>query len=413
MTRPRRLFYYSPADSYYYIIGGKKKKVKVDNRKITQKQLAKINITNIIGDLQAKRVKRRKKRKTVKLQKSISDDYLKQAQSSFGWQFYIPKKEIPELSKIQSSSTSDKELAKTIQQLEKTQIPKMPTGVSKESQTTTTTTESKGIQTESKVNYYTALTAYNKIADIYQETKKYPKTVEEFKAMVKGKKPIDESIFEQALLSFKEAYLESKTTEPKSFFSPTESSKAKSVYAPKEGKGYVEDDGLYNDELQKLLFDKTNKVVPVIAKDELQQLLKYVEPNQKYFTAVINTNPSTSDGTGKDGYPPGHWTCIFIDNRDDYPSAEWYDPLAGAPDKSILTIMKRICEVMNKEKMFLYKQNMVKNQSDTSANCGYFCLKFIDDRVNGVPYSKATGFDDIVDKSKDGEIKIEKYKSYL
>ena len=67
--------------------------------------------------------------------------------------------------------------------------------------------------------------------------------------------------------------------------------------------------------------------VPCIASDQTSDLLQYVKRGDKEFSFVINTNPSKSNGSGKDGYPVGHWTCVFIDNRDDYPSCEFFDPL--------------------------------------------------------------------------------------
>jgi hypothetical protein len=60
MTRPRRL--YTTADGkFYYLIDGKKKFVKAPAG-ISQKQIAKINIKNIVNAPTAKRIKRRKKR---------------------------------------------------------------------------------------------------------------------------------------------------------------------------------------------------------------------------------------------------------------------------------------------------------------------------------------------------------------
>jgi hypothetical protein len=53
------------------------------------------------------------------------------------------------------------------------------------------------------------------------------------------------------------------------------------------------------------------------------------------FAAVINTNPSQSDGTGQDGFQVGHWRAIFVDNRDDYPSIEYFDPLVSTPEKEL------------------------------------------------------------------------------
>jgi hypothetical protein len=84
-------------------------------------------------------------------------------------------------------------------------------------------------------------------------------------------------------------------------------------------------DGLYNDQIEKILKKRLKHFVPCIAADKTHELMRYVGKKDKEFAFVINTNPSESDGTGNDGYPPGHWTCVYIDNRDDYPSCEYFD----------------------------------------------------------------------------------------
>ena len=115
---------------------------------------------------------------------------------------------------------------------------------------------------------------------------------------------------------------------------------------------------------------------------------------------------------------------VYIDNRDDYPSCEFYDPLAeGLPPKPVITIMRKIAKKMNPEKMFKYKQNLIRRQSYRTNRCGHHCIKFIEDRMNGIPFCEASGYDDFIQKHKgsdgsdDGEKDLEKvlpkYNSYI
>lgn len=191
-----------------------------------------------------------------------------------------------------------------------------------------------------------------------------------------------------------------------------------------EGAGY-DGDGLYNDEIEKIAKKRIKDYVPVIPSDHLNELPKYVARGDKRFGFVVNTNPSTSDGSGNDSYPPGHWTAVFINNEDDYPSIEFFDPLAqGKMPEDLIKMCRRIAVKMNPEVMFKYKQNMLRRQSKMTSNCGWHCVKFLDDRYNGVPFSEATGYDDYMeslnntpDASRDGEKEIasyiKKYESYI
>jgi hypothetical protein len=181
------------------------------------------------------------------------------------------------------------------------------------------------------------------------------------------------------------------------------------------GLGEEGDDALYNDEIAKIIKKRVGRVVPVIPSDKVKYLKDYVKRGDKSFAAIINTNPSESDGTGQDGFQVGHWTSVFIDNRDDYPSIEFFDALVSSPKKELVVELKKIAKKMNSERMFLYKENRLQRQAKEASTCGWHAAQFIDDRLNGIPFSEATGYDDFinrigkVDDSADGEKDIRKY----
>lgn len=181
------------------------------------------------------------------------------------------------------------------------------------------------------------------------------------------------------------------------------------------------DDGskaLWNDELEKILKKKIkNDYVPVIPSDKTDDLLEHVYEGMPDFSFIINTAPSTSDGS-----TDGHWRAVYIDNNDDYKTIEYYDSLVSRPEKTLIDIMRKIAKIINPETTFLYKQNNLKNQSDSTDTCGYFAVRFLELRNNGVPFSEATGYDDYIakhkpDASMEGEGKINEvvkiYNSYI
>lgn len=164
-----------------------------------------------------------------------------------------------------------------------------------------------------------------------------------------------------------------------------------------EGRG---PNGLFNTDIEDIMKGLKN-VCPVIPSDKIGMLLDYVKEGTKKFGVIINTNPSSSDGSGTDGQRIGHWRAIFFDNDDDYISAEYFDPLCEGPIPAPLkAMMKKIAKKMNPEDYFLLKENHLKRQMDTTNTCGYHCIKFIDDRYNDVPWYEATGYDDYMKKHK-------------
>lgn len=176
------------------------------------------------------------------------------------------------------------------------------------------------------------------------------------------------------------------------------------------------EDGLWNDEIEKMLAKSVRKDVPVVASDMVKTLYPEVRPNQKNFGFIMNTAPSSSDGSGEGDNEQGHWVSVFIDNEDDFPSIEYYDSLAeGNPKPHVLKHLKNIARIMNPETMFKLKVNNLKLQSDDSPDCGWFAMRFLERRLGGDSFSEASMYDKYMEKirpshEEHGDRDIEKYK---
>ena len=197
----------------------------------------------------------------------------------------------------------------------------------------------------------------------------------------------------------------------------------------KEQSGEGIDDGLFNDEISKILkHEIKGHYVPVISQDEIPTLPQYVKKGQKIFGAVINTNPSDSDGSGDDGYRKGHWVGVIIDARDSFGSCEYFDSLVqDPPSPELINVLRYICKMMSPDKMVKFKMNKIVRQKSNTSSCGIHVAKFIEDRFSGIPFSEASGYDhwkkshSDSDKDKndsiDGEKQIDKikktYKQYI
>jgi len=447
MTRPRRL--YTTADGkFYYLIDGKKKFVKAPAG-VSEKQIARINIKNIVNVPTAKRIKRRRKRIEPAYGKKVGGVLQKSETGGLPIYFFKPKKEIPTIEEQAKASddTTTKQLTNLIQETKNTQkllqgisaVPSsskiQPTIANEPSRTQPALTMETPTQEPKKrgapvgkrgeigtkqlgKRLYAELGATGKVLSKEQVEEKLPSefilTEEKYKA---GLEEAGKQAF--ATPEGKQNPMFQKALE-KRLAKETESFTAKKV-----AKGTGDGDGLYNDEIEKIAKKRIKNYVPVIASDEINELPRYVARGDKRFGFVINTNPSSSDGSGNDGYRTGHWRAVYINNEDDYPSVEYFDPLTeGKMPSELITICRRIAMKMNPSMMFKYKQNMLRRQSKMTSNCGWHAVKFLDDRYNGVPWSEATGYDDYMaqhssapDDSHDGEKDIskyiKKYESYI
>ena len=464
MTRPRRL-YTNEDGKFYYLIDGKKKFVKAPAG-VSQKQIAKINIKNIVN-APAKRIKRRRKRIQPAYGKKVGGVLEKDLTGGLPLYFFKPKRNIPTLDD-QAESSADTNVQKLTKELLKglkaepssSKIAAtIATQTEKPSESKTAEPPSEGIRGEVK----TTLKRYDGLATIlvnkYKEKSGFP-TKESLrkqynftddlyiKAVREAQKRVDAASARDVAAEFPAAPPKfSRQSSQESESSIGSASSAASLgqrmvsglkklvsgakVIPEEGDGEDEmggggdGDGLYNDEIAKIVKKRIKNYVPVIASDEINELPRYVARGDKRFGFVINTNPSTSDGSGNDGYRTGHWRAVYINNEDDYPTVEYFDPLAeGKMPPELVTMTRKIAMKMNPEMMFKYKQNMLRRQSKLTSNCGHHSIKFLDDRYNGVPYADATGYTDYMeqhssapDDSHDGERDIaktiKKYESYI
>ena len=477
MTRPRRL--YQEGGNYYYLIGGAKKKIKVPEG-ISQRQLQKINIKNIINLAERRRVKRRKKPVKVRYGKKIVSQMEKepqpeQVQPALSTYLFKPKlavKTLDELAQADVDSNVDKLANKLLTRLQPVvtpptipepatianlppALPGVSTSVPTEGETPPTTEQSptitegetppttevqppapKGVmqrvaesiglrrpepatpppsETSQTKFAFTNKYEQNYIYDVLKELKSEDASFDITSST-------DYKINQQKVI---ERISKKRNIPISNFVKPTQKTLVGIFEGTRIGRGDGEDDGLYNDEIEEIARKSIKNYVPVIASDEINTLSKHVKNGDKRFAFIINTNPSTSDGSGEDGHRPGHWRAVYINNDDDFPSVEYFDPLCeGRIPNDLLKVCMKIARKMNPEMMFKYKQNMLRRQSKLSSNCGYHSLAFIEDRYNGVPWSEATGYDDYMEKlnevkddSRDGEKDvmkyIKKYESYI
>lgn len=405
MPRPNRL--YTIDGKYYYIKDGKKVFVKVPAG-VSQKQVSKINIKNIIKLAESKRVVRKRKRRNLSYQKKIAPALQKSDTGGLPIYFFKPKKEIPTLEEQAKASddTNVEKLAKLLLKDAKltpssSKLPaeptiatpakpsmfqKMFTSSKKKERTPPATPTQQPVPRKTYKNRIQTIIAGFRVKEGKLPDKAQVRGVLEAEGRDVSSEKID-----SALRTIRIARPDVFDTPPP-IMGPLEGGveESKGNKGPSGGYG---SDGLYDDEIETIAKKRLKDFIPVIAKDETDELMKYVKKGDKQFGFVINTDNSDQPGR--------HWRCVYINNMDDYPSIEYFDPLTeGKPEQSLIDICRKIAIKMNPSKLFKYKQNMIRRQSKLTSNCGYHCIHFLEGRYQGIPFSEITGYDDYVDKMK-------------
>lgn len=514
-ARPNRL-YKTKKGRLFYLINGKKKYLKVP-KGISQKQLIKINIKNIIGDT-FRKLKRRKKRVPVKYEKKIVPE-MEKSQGTIPFYYFQYQKRVPTIREKEGVPESGYTAPKTIAAIEnkppntdklesllleylkkgepktkaiegpkKTAPPippkKAPPAIEAPPKLPAITEGARSVEAPKRPSAdeayarlmaqrrreeTEALSAENTRKAVELAKKRQFNRAREQTEMaredfnVSGTKPEESKTHEGPEGESKDEPASITTTKPNKNIKKAASTMFESSGLPRtreayaqwikdngseimtnggrpggktlseynidlllndlfktEGSGY-EQDGLYNTELETILKKKVKDFVPVIAKNELGHLDQFVSPKMKRFGFVINT--ASLPKAGSTAPPPaGHWQSVFINNEDDYPSIEFYDPLVSKPPPCLVTKLKHLAQKINPESTFLFKVNNLKRQANTTSTCGFHAVGFIEDRMSGLPWSEVTGYDDFMakhkpDDSQDGESdikkKIKKYNKYL
>jgi hypothetical protein len=166
----------------------------------------------------------------------------------------------------------------------------------------------------------------------------------------------------------------------------------------KKGEGN-NDGGLYDYEINKVMKSYRSKgYLGTFSYDEVADISKLVNPSMKTVSFIYNTDKST--GKGK------HWRAVFIKLND---SVEHYDSYGDDPTPYFNVMIKKVIDKMKPKMMMKYKINRIQEQgSITSSDCGYFCMAFLMDRYNNIPFKECTGYSNVMKSAK--KIKIYKNK---
>ena len=164
-------------------------------------------------------------------------------------------------------------------------------------------------------------------------------------------------------------------------------------YKQQVGFGTVDRDGISTEEVESIMRKYNHVSIPVIPSDMIHTIRAGPLTKEIYF--VMNLDPHDKPGS--------HWVAIAISNLDK--SIMYYDSLCIHPTHQILQDLKRLAIKMDREHMFKFKFNTVRDQSKSSGRCGFFAIQFIHKIMNGKSFKEASMYNR---HYKQGEHEIQK-----
>lgn len=145
--------------------------------------------------------------------------------------------------------------------------------------------------------------------------------------------------------------------------------------------------GLNNIQIDKIL-SPFKEYIKTISLNNIDNIIKYIKQNNlKKFCFIVNT---LNEGTKF----IGHWIAIYVDLINDM-SFEIYDPLAKEKRNIYNILHQKFTELFNYFEIpnyLKFKINKIKQQSSNSANCGWFCIRFLLMRIQNINFKKATSY---------------------
>ena len=139
---------------------------------------------------------------------------------------------------------------------------------------------------------------------------------------------------------------------------------------------------------------KYNGYLGCISSDEISTL--DIKPKSK-GGFIINTDPSNKPGC--------HWQAVYFDSCEKYEMC-FFDSFGDDIDAKLYNELEKLVERLEPDYPLKFKENKIDYQSDYSANCGWFSIKFLTLMLTGHPFVESSGFSDFVR----GEKMIEKFK---
>jgi hypothetical protein len=151
-------------------------------------------------------------------------------------------------------------------------------------------------------------------------------------------------------------------------------------------------EGLSGEEIEEMM-SKHEEFGGVYALDEVHEAPFNLDEN---MGIIINLD--TSD------LPGSHWVALWMDN--DEKSWDYYDSYGEDPPVMLMEQIQDIMINLAPEMYYKFRINRVVQQRSNSDTCGFFAMRFLLDRMEGIPYKECTGWSAVMKNERD----IKKFK---
>lgn len=161
------------------------------------------------------------------------------------------------------------------------------------------------------------------------------------------------------------------------------------------GQGQKDSGGLYTSQIDAMMASHRPNYLGCFARDQLGAAARLVNKQtsaesagplrMRKFGFIQNTDTSKQKGT--------HWVAWFFDR--DAKTIEYYNSLADPITKPMMESIKPITNKLKKldgDHTYQFKYNLVRDQHLKSSTCGWFCIVFLRDRFNGIPFKIASKY---------------------
>jgi hypothetical protein len=181
-----------------------------------------------------------------------------------------------------------------------------------------------------------------------------------------------------------EASLQTSLIEPQDIVPDVKPEKPEKLVPTKEQQAmYMKGDGLHKendnmgeDEIAEAIKEHKGVFCPVIARNELH--LIDTSSNPTFW--IMNTEDRGQDGA--------HWQAVWMDTHD----VCFFDSFGRNPDKQTMDELKKMCKDHHYQRKL--KINRVVTQDEKSHDCGFQCITFLNNMLNGKKFKEATNFNE-------------------